>query len=98
MVGMCLLMAAFAVSPTITFGSRVLADLGVRAHEKAQKSGLGSLGCLGPSGFLRALGITEPIAVAFDRDDLGVVREPIDQRDGAGGVGKDRGVFSRICG
>ncbi len=27
MVGMCLLMAAFAVSPTITFGSRVLADL-----------------------------------------------------------------------
>ena len=50
----------------------------------------GSLGFLRPSGFLRALGITEPVAVAFDRDDLGVVREPIDQRDGAGGVGKDR--------
>ena len=50
----------------------------------------GSLGFLRPSGFLRALGITEPVAVAFDRDDLGVVGEPIDQRDGAGGVGKDR--------
>ena len=30
----------------------------VRAHEKTRKSGLGSLGFLGPSGFLRALGIT----------------------------------------
>ena len=30
----------------------------VRAHEKARKSGLGSLGFLRPSGFLRALGIT----------------------------------------
>ena len=28
MVGVCLLMTAFAISPTVTFGSRVLADLG----------------------------------------------------------------------
>ena len=62
----------------------------VRAHEKARKSGLGSLGFLGPSGFLRALGIAESIAVPFDRDNLGMVREPIDQGDGAGGIGKDR--------
>jgi len=62
----------------------------VRAHEKARKSGPGSLGFLRPSGFLRALGVAEPVAVPFNGDNLGVVREAIDQRDGAGGVGKDR--------
>ena len=71
-------------------GSGVAVSANCRRSRESAGIWTGSLGFLRPSGFLRALGITEPVAVAFDRDDLGVVREPIDQRDGAGGVGKDR--------
>ncbi len=36
------------------------------------------------------LGLAAAIAVAFDPNDLGMVREAVDQGDGAGRVGKDR--------
>ena len=45
--------------------------------------------CLGPSLFLAEFGLSFPVAVAFNHDNLGVVGEAIDQRDRAGGVGKD---------
>ena len=35
------------------------------------------------------LGLLEAVGIAFDGDDLGVVDEAVDQRDDAGGVGKD---------
>ncbi len=35
------------------------------------------------------LGFLEAVAVGLDVDDLGTVNEPVDERDDAGGVGKD---------
>ena len=43
----------------------------------------------GPPLLLAELGLSLPVAVSFNHDNLGVVREAIDQRDRAGGVGKD---------
>src|SRR3954453_4788350 len=34
-------------------------------------------------------GFLEPVGFAFDGDDLGVVDEPVDQRDDAGGIGEN---------
>jgi len=41
-----------------------------------------------PPFFLLFFGLAAPVALAFDRDDLRVVGEPVDQGDGAAGVGK----------
>lgn len=43
------------------------------------------------AGVLRSLGFTLPaaIAVALDEGDIGMVSEPVDEGDDAGGVGKD---------
>ena len=40
-------------------------------------------------GLLRLLGPSLAIGLSLDRDDLGVMREPVDQRDRARGVRKD---------
>src|SRR5206468_6568415 len=35
------------------------------------------------------LALSAPVAVAFNEGDVGMVSKPIDERDDAGGVGKD---------
>ena len=67
---------------------------GVAGHVKVRNSKQGRrpsppCPCLGPSLFLAEFGLSFPVAVAFNHDNLGVVGEAIDQRDRAGGVGKD---------
>ena len=37
---------------------------------------------------VREFGVASAIAVAFNRNDLGVVREPVDEGDGADALGK----------
>ena len=39
--------------------------------------------------FLREFGLPPPVALPFNRDDFGMVREAVDQRDRTGSVGKD---------
>jgi hypothetical protein len=46
-------------------------------------------------GFLVAFGLAQAIAVARDLDDGGVVREAVDEPDGAGGVGEDRVALAK---
>src|ERR1051326_4086498 len=51
----------------------------------------GSAGGRAASSVALLLGLTEPIALALDGDDVGVVDDAVDERGGAGRVGEDRG-------
>ena len=79
----------------VVFGLSVAAVVTcVAGHVKVRNSEQGRrpsppCPCLGPSLFLAEFGLSFPVAVAFNHDNLGVVGEAIDQRDRAGGVGKD---------
>jgi putative transposase len=66
--------------------SGMMADirhLVVGTQEKARRSGRGSLRLRRAPGFLGVLGIAEPLGLSFNGQDLGMVREPVDERDGA---------------
>ena len=69
-------------------GPRVAGHVKVRNSEQGRRPSP-PCPCLGPSLFLAEFGLSFPVAVAFNHDNLGVVGEAIDQRDRAGGVGKD---------
>ncbi len=45
-------------------------------------------------GFSAFLGFLEAIAVGLNLDDLSAMGEPVDEGDGAGGVGEDLGPFA----
>src|SRR5438067_557530 len=80
--------------------SRALADFGASRSGRRAESGSAGPRALGPAGWLSGFGVAggwvaaevavaEPVAVALEAEDFGVVDEPVDHGGGDGLVAED---------